>query len=46
MQLPGGLVEGGKRQRQYRFRPVSGALELALAETAEVAASIPEAVTR
>jgi hypothetical protein len=46
MQLPGGLIEGGKRQRQYRFRPVSGALELALTETAEVAASIPEAVTR
>lgn len=46
MQLPGGLIEKGKRQRQYRFRPVSGALELALTETAEVAASIPEAVTR
>ena len=46
MQLPGGLVEGGQRQRHYRFWPVSGALELTLAETAEVAASIPEAVTR
>jgi hypothetical protein len=46
MQLPGGLVEGEKRQRQYLFWPVSGALELALAETAETAASIPEAVTR
>lgn len=46
MQLPGGLVEEGRRQRQYRFWPVSGALELALAETAEVAASIPVAVTR
>ncbi|ADW19401.1 hypothetical protein Despr_3274 [Desulfobulbus propionicus DSM 2032] len=46
MQLPGGLIEGGKRQRQYRFQPVSGSLELALTETAALAASTPEAVTR
>jgi hypothetical protein len=46
MQLPGGLVEDGKRQRDWAFRPVSGALELAVAEVAESADSAPQAVTR
>ena len=46
MQLPGGLVENGMRQRDWAFRPLSGALELALAEAAEGAASTPLAVTR
>lgn len=46
MQLPGGLVENGARRRDWAFRPVSGALELALAEAGEQAASTPEAVTR
>lgn len=46
MQLPGGLVEDGVRRRDWAFRPVSGALELALAEAGETAASTPEAVTR
>ncbi|MDD5389857.1 MAG: hypothetical protein PHD37_10955 [Gallionellaceae bacterium] len=46
MQLPGGLVENGARRRDWAFHPVSGALELALAEAGEQAASTPEAVTR
>jgi len=46
MQLPGGLVENGTRRRDWAFRPLSGALELALAEAAEAAVSTPQAVTR
>lgn len=46
MQLPGGLVENGTRRRDWAFRPVSGALELALAEAKEAASSAPQAVTR
>jgi hypothetical protein len=46
MQLPGGLVEDGKRQRDWAFRPVSGALELAVAEAGEGADGTPQAVTR
>ena len=46
MQLPGGLVEGGTPRRDWAFRPVSGALELAVSEVGETAASMPRAVTR
>lgn len=46
MQLPGGLVEDGVRRRDWAFRPVSGALELALAEIKEEAGCAPQAVTR
>lgn len=46
MRLPGGLLEHGARRRDYAFRPVSGALELALAEAGENADSTPRAVTR
>jgi hypothetical protein len=46
MRLPGGLVEHGTRQRDWAFRPASGALELALAEVKEEAGSAPQAVTR
>ena len=46
MQLPGGLVEDGVRRRDWVFRPLSGALELALAEVAEEAGNTPRAVTR
>jgi hypothetical protein len=46
MQLPGGVVENGLRRRDWAFRPVSGALELALAEAGESAASTPAAVTQ
>lgn len=45
MQLPGGVLENGVRRREWAFRPISGALELALAEAGETAASTPEAVT-
>ena len=46
MQLPGGLVENGTRRRDWAFRPLSGVLELALAEAGERAASTPAAVTQ
>jgi len=46
MQLPGGLVENGTRRRDWAFRPLSGALELALAEAGERAANTPAAVTQ
>jgi hypothetical protein len=46
MQLPGGLIEGNALQRQWSFQPVSGRLELALAEAAEQVVSAPQAVTR
>ncbi|MBU1663970.1 MAG: hypothetical protein KKG92_01045 [Gammaproteobacteria bacterium] len=46
MQLPGGLVENGARRRDWAFRPLSGALELALAEAGERAANTPAAVTQ
>lgn len=46
MRLPGGVVEDGTRRRDWTFQPVSGGLELALAEVAETALSTPHAVTR
>ncbi len=45
MQLPGGLWEDGRRQRGFSFKPVDGALELAVAEASDIAESMPEAVT-
>ncbi|HSI51443.1 MAG TPA: hypothetical protein VLA61_24510 [Ideonella sp.] len=45
LRLPGGLVEHGVRQRGCAFQPLSGALELALAEQIERAADTPGAVT-
>ncbi|MBX3607169.1 MAG: hypothetical protein KF788_17960 [Piscinibacter sp.] len=44
--LPGGLAEGGALRRDYAFRVVDGALELALAEAAAGAAHVPQAVTQ
>ncbi|HEX5687856.1 MAG TPA: hypothetical protein VFY73_27895 [Ideonella sp.] len=44
--LPGGLVEGGARTRTYAFRPLDGAVELALGEVVVDAPSLPVAVTR
>ncbi len=46
MQLPGGLVENGTTLRDWAFRPLSGALELNLAEVADEALDMPEAVNR
>lgn len=45
MQLPGGLWEAGVRQREFKFKAVDGALELAVAEASDIAKSMPEAVT-
>lgn len=46
MTLPGGLMEAGQRRRDWAFRPVSGALELALSEISERAPNMPAAVTQ
>lgn len=46
MRLPGGLVECGTRRRDFAFRPLTGALELALAEIGETAPNTPQAVTQ
>ncbi|MDD3581438.1 MAG: hypothetical protein PHW74_10495 [Desulfobacca sp.] len=45
MILPGGLWQSGERQRQFAFKPLTGAVELALAEASLEARSRPEAVT-
>lgn len=44
MLLPGGIVRDGERLRHFAFRPIDGALEVALAEAVS-APSVPEAVT-
>ena len=44
MLLPGGIVRDGARRRDFAFRPVDGALEVALAEAA-AEPSVPRAVT-
>ena len=46
MQLPGGLIEMGVRRRDFAFRPLSGSLEIALAEVVDDAPGTPQAVTR
>lgn len=45
-QLPGGLSEDGTLRRSYAFRPMDGALELALTEAVGKSSSTPDAVTR
>ncbi|MDM0030051.1 hypothetical protein [Variovorax saccharolyticus] len=43
--LPGGLADGGALARDYAFRPLDGALELALSNVASQARHTPQAVT-
>ncbi len=45
MELPGGLLREGVLHRSFRFRPVTGRLELTLAESGRSARSHPERVT-
>jgi hypothetical protein len=45
VELPGGLVSGRERRRSFALRPLTGALELALAEAIAAAPSLPAAVT-
>lgn len=45
MNLPGGLWHKGKLHREFAFKPLTGAVELALAEASLQTASMPEAVT-
>nr|WP_320010940.1 hypothetical protein [uncultured Desulfobulbus sp.] len=46
MLLPGGLIEGENRFRQWAFKPVSGMMELMLCEAGETSMNTPQAVTR
>jgi len=45
MYLPGGLWNNGKRYREFGFRPLTGAVELAVSEASLYARTLPEAVT-
>ncbi len=44
--LPGGVSINGELRREFRFRPITGALELQLGESALDAGSRPQRVTR
>ena len=46
MRLPGGLWHEGRRHREFGFKPLTGAVEMALAEASLEAASMPEVVTQ
>lgn len=45
MELPGGILRHGVRRREFAFRPLTGAMELALAEAAEADIPLPARVT-
>jgi hypothetical protein len=45
MLLPGGLMRGGARRREYAFRPVTGAVEMALVEIVAADMTLPKRVT-
>ncbi len=45
MRLPGGILRDGVRRRDFAFRPLTGAVELALAEVAGADSSMPARVT-
>ena len=45
MHLPGGLWHNGRRYREFGFRPLTGAIELAVSEASQQAATLPEGVT-
>lgn len=45
MRLPGGILRDGRRLRDFAFLPLTGAVELALAEAAEADCPMPVRVT-
>ncbi|MFY0568253.1 hypothetical protein ACN28E_31080 [Archangium lansingense] len=45
MLLPGGLFRDGALRRHFRFKPVSGELELAIAESAQAGGPLPHRVS-
>lgn len=45
MLLPGGLIREGIRRRDFAFRPLTGAVELALAEVVAAEMTLPRRVT-
>ncbi len=45
MLLPGGVWRRGERRRDFAFKPITGEVELALAEAAESGAGLPARVT-
>jgi hypothetical protein len=46
MRLPGGLWHDGRRYREFGFRPLTGAVELAVSEAWQHAETLPEATTK
>ena len=46
MQLPGGVWHNDQRNRQFTFKPLTGSLELTLAEVACSNSSLPDKVTQ
>jgi len=46
MELPGGVLQDGRLRRDYRFRPVTGALERAIADSGLDVSGLPQQVTR
>ena len=45
MRLPGGLWHNGQRCREFGFRPLTGAVELAVSKALQDAGTLPEATT-
>ena len=45
VELPGGMIRDGKICRDLKFRPLTGQLELAIAEAAGATTGLPERVT-
>ncbi|WP_367361231.1 hypothetical protein ACJ77P_04795 [Syntrophus buswellii] len=46
MRLPGGILRDGVRRRDFAFRPLTGVVELVLAEAAEENSPMPARVTK
>ena len=45
-ELPGGILDDGRLERTYRFRPVDGRLEMAILEAVRCEDRFPQVVTR
>ena len=45
MELPGGVLQDGRLLRDYRFQPVTGALERAIADSGLLVSGLPQQVT-
>ncbi len=45
VELPGGMIRDGKVCRELKFKPLTGQLELAIAEAVDTASGMPERLT-